>query len=73
MKRPDATKHTPDPEYLRSLVERAGVSQREAARIIGVENERTFRRYLTLKASDYQPAPYPVQFALECLAGPGDA
>jgi len=65
---PNAKKHNPDPVYLRSLIKRAGVSQREAARIIGVKNERTFRRYLTLHAADYQPCDYPIQYALENLA-----
>lgn len=51
--------------YLRSLVERAGVSQREAARRLGV-NERTMRFWL---AGEWQ-CPYTAQFALECLAEP---
>lgn len=53
--------HNPDPAYIRSLIEGAGVSQREAARRLGID-ERTMRRYL------HRPsAPYLVQFALENL------
>ena len=61
---PDATRHDPRPEYLRALLERAGVSQREAARRIGI-SERMMRYYLADR-----PAPYPVQFALEALCAP---
>lgn len=45
----------------------AGISQREAARRIGI-SERVMRYYLANEAGDYRPAPYPVQFALEALA-----
>lgn len=64
---PDASKHNPSPEYLRALLERAGVSQREAARRIGV-SERVMRYYLAPESADYRPAPYVVQFALESLS-----
>jgi len=63
---PDSTKHNPSPEYLRELIERAGVSQRGAARLLGI-SERPMRRYLSKK--DRERAPYLVQFGLECLAG----
>ena len=63
---PDATKHDPSPEYLRALLARAGLSQREAARRIGV-SERVMRYYLAPESADYRPAPYVVQFALESL------
>ena len=66
---PDAEKHNPSPEYLRALLARAGVSQREAAMRIGV-SERVMRYYLAPEASDYRPAPYVVQYALESLASP---
>ena len=66
--KPDSTKHNPDPEYLRELVKKTGLSQRKVARIIGV-NERLFRMYLANRsASTAYDAPYPVQFALECLS-----
>lgn len=65
---PDASKHDPSPEYLRALLDRAGVSQREAARKIGV-SERVVRYYLAPTDSPgYRPAPYVVQYALEMLA-----
>ena len=64
---PDATKHNPSPDYLRALLDRAGVSQREAARRIGI-SERMMRYYLAPESADHRPAPYPVQFALEALA-----
>lgn len=60
--KPTATKHNPDPAYLRELLERAGLSQREAARRIGI-SERVMRYYL----SGEREAPYPVQYALENL------
>lgn len=64
---PDANKHDPRPEYLRALLDQAGLSQREAARRIGV-SERMMRYYLAPESADYRPAPYAVQYALESLA-----
>lgn len=66
---PDVTRHNPDPAYLRGLLLAAGVSQREAARRIGV-SERVMRYYLAPEAADYRPAPYVVQYALESLLPP---
>jgi predicted transcriptional regulator len=62
---PDAALHNPDPSYLRSLVERSGLSQRECARQLGL-SERVMRYYLS--GDDPREAPYVVQFALEQLA-----
>lgn len=64
---PDATKHNPDPAYLRGLLLKARLSQREAARRIGV-SERMMRYYLADEAADHRSAPYLVQYALEQLA-----
>lgn len=65
---PNAPEHyNPDPNYLRSLIEQAGLSQRKAAKIIGV-SERVMRNYLSLNPNDYTKCPYTVQFCLECLA-----
>ncbi|MDE2468791.1 MAG: helix-turn-helix transcriptional regulator, partial [Bradyrhizobium sp.] len=61
--RPDASRHDPRPEYIRALIARAGLSQREAARRIGI-SERVMRYYC---AGERTP-PYPVQYALERLA-----
>lgn len=69
---PDASNHNPSPEYLRALLDRAGVSQREAARRIGI-SERMMRYYLAPESADYRPAPYAVQFALESLSHPRKA
>jgi transcriptional regulator with XRE-family HTH domain len=63
---PDASKHDPRPEYLRALLVRSGLSQREAARRIDV-SERMMRYYLAPAEADYRPCPYVVQFALESL------
>lgn len=67
--KPDASKHNPDPLYLRQLVEQSGLSQRECARRIGI-GERTMRQYLASSGRCDQ-APYPVQFALEALVKRG--
>lgn len=67
MSGPDATQHNPDPRYLRGLIEAAGLTQREAARRVGV-SERMMRYYLAdAESAGYRPAPYPVQFAIEHL------
>lgn len=67
--RPDASLHDPAPDYLRSLIARSGLSQRGAARAIGV-SERQMRYYLAEPGSTarHAQAPYPVQYALERLA-----
>ena len=60
--KPNPSDHNPSPDYLRSLIERAGLSQRAAAQAVGV-SDRTMRHYLAGKTT----CPYSVQFALECL------
>ena len=67
--KPDARLHNPDPARLRSLIEAAGLTQREAAKRIGI-SERQMRSHLAdpATASTAAPAPYPTQFALEALA-----
>jgi len=69
--KPDASTHNPDPYYIRKLLDLAGESQRNAAKLIGI-TPRTMRYYVSLDPAGYRPAPYPVQFALECLAGLSD-
>ena len=64
--KPDATRHDPRPEYIRALIEQAGLSQREAARRIGV-SERMMRYYVSTDPASYRSAPYSVQYALEQL------
>lgn len=66
--KPDASNHNPDPRYLRGLIDKAGISQREAAQLIGMSWEG-FRNYLRDESHRlYRVADYRVQFALECLA-----
>ena len=66
--KPDSKLHNPNPEYLRKLLDDAGLSQRKAAHILGV-SERMMRYYLVQPDNDgYREAPYVVQFALESLA-----
>lgn len=65
---PDISQYNPDPIYLRELIEKAGLSQRKTAHRLGV-SERMMRYYLvSTDHPNYRPAPYLVQFALECLA-----
>ena len=66
--KPNASKHDPRPDSLRSLLDAANLTQREAARRLGI-SERTMRYYLADPSSqNYRPAPYVVQYALEQLA-----
>jgi len=68
MPKPDQAQHNPDPAYIRSLIERAGLSQRGAAHLLGVP-ERMMRYHCAPADSEsYRPAPYVVQYALEMLA-----
>lgn len=65
--RPEASLRNPSPRYLRGLIEAAGLTQREAARRVGV-SERMMRYYLSdVDAQTFRAAPYPVQYALEQL------
>ena len=70
MHTPDASTHDPDPDYLRGLIKRAGMSASAAARRIGV-SLRSMRYYLAPCDADHRAAPYHVQFALEALAREG--
>lgn len=63
MPRPDASRHRPEPAYLRQLIDRAGLTQAAAARALG-KSPRQLRGYL----SGTTPIPYVVQFAAESLA-----
>ncbi len=60
---PDARRHRPDPAYLRQLLGIACLSQRRAAKLLGI-CERTMRYY----CSGETRMPYAIQFALEVLA-----
>ena len=63
--KPDAEKRLPPHGgYLRALLD--GMSLDEAARKLGV-GRRTLERYL---APNAESCPYPLQFAIECLAKP---
>lgn len=65
---PDATRHNPDPLYLRQLLQAAGLNQQQAAERLGITS-RAVRYYLSdADSAGYRPAPYLVQFALERLA-----
>jgi len=66
--KPNALNYNPDPEYLRELIAKTGMTQAEVARRIGIDG-RSIRRYLaSTAAATYITAPYTVQFAIECLA-----
>jgi hypothetical protein len=66
--KPDASRHNPKPSYLRGLIATSGLSQKEAAQRIGID-ERAMRRYLASRDAAYWlDAPYPVQYALEQLS-----
>ena len=60
--------HNPDPAYLRGLIERAGLSQPEVARRLGVE-DTTVRRWLMTPPR--ATCPYSAQVALELMAKAG--
>jgi hypothetical protein len=63
--RPNIDLHNPRPSYIRSLLLEANVSQRSAARRLGID-ERTMRYYCE-EHPDRPGCPYPVQFCLEAL------
>ena len=63
--KPDVDQYNPSRDYLLGLIQQAGLTQRGAAKQIGV-SERSMRDYLN--PNHKSKAPYPVQFALECLS-----
>mgnify|MGYP003614543333 CR=1 FL=1 len=65
--------YNPNPDYLRSLIEQASLTQTDAAKLVGVD-PRTMRRYLAFTDSkNYIKAPYAVQYCLERLANKKDS
>ncbi|MGM7284730.1 helix-turn-helix transcriptional regulator [Pseudomonas guariconensis] len=68
--KPDARLHNPDPAYLRGLLEKAAISQSEAARRLGMSRNGLFNYLRDTSEPLYRKADYRVQFALECLANP---
>lgn len=60
---PDSQRRNTSPEYLRGLLEQAGLSVRGCARLLDIR-QSVFRDYLSGKV----PCPYPVQYCLEVLA-----
>jgi DNA-binding XRE family transcriptional regulator len=54
---------------IRELIEKLEISQREAARLIGI-SDRTMRRYCS--ENDPDEAPKPVIMALNCLLEHGN-
>ena len=65
MEKPDGDKYVGTPRYLRELLQGAGITQGEAARLLRI-NLRTFRSY----CSEVTPKKYPytTQYAVEVLA-----
>ena len=62
--RPDVTQYNGDPMYLRELLENADISQRQAAKHLGIGFSR-LKEYLNLNGSGKYP--YCVQYAIEQL------
>ena len=61
--KPNAMKfHRPEPNYLRKLVARTGLTQQLVADLIGI-TPRSLRYYL----AGERPIPYTVQYAIEEL------
>lgn len=68
--KPDAVHRNSDPQYLRRLLDQAGLSRSKAARLLGL-SRNGLNNYLRDEVDPlYRAASYPVQFALECLADP---
>ena len=67
-KRPDASEHNGDPLYLRDLIARSGLSQRQVAERLGIRRTELQAYLFSEDDPRHRTVPYPVQFALECLA-----
>jgi transcriptional regulator with XRE-family HTH domain len=68
MKPSASTSYNPDPAYIRALFQSTALSQRELAERLGI-SARAIRYAMDSKAAPGRRASYPIQFALECLAG----
>jgi transcriptional regulator with XRE-family HTH domain len=70
--KPDASRHNPDPAYLRGLRDQAGKSQQDLAELLAI-SRRMVQYYEAehkegeLKKKEHY-APYLYQYALEMLA-----
>ena len=62
--KPDIKNRNSEPEYIRSLIDNAGLNQSEAARKLGID-PRTVRRYCQKDGG--LKCPYTVQYCLESL------
>ncbi|HEY6612746.1 MAG TPA: hypothetical protein VIZ86_16655 [Pseudomonas sp.] len=66
--KPDCTQYDPEPQRLRYLIARSGMSERQAASRIGIAI-RALRYYLLPEDSEKHVTPgYPVLYTLEGLA-----
>jgi DNA-binding transcriptional regulator YiaG len=59
---PNAISHNQEPAYIRQLLEKSRLSQRQFAKTVGV-NERTVRMWVASPC-----IPYTAQYCLEVLA-----
>jgi hypothetical protein len=66
--KPNIVLHNPDPQYIRHLLDEAGLNQCEAARVLGI-TPRSMRHYVAIGDARYSPCPYSIQYCLEALAG----
>lgn len=61
-RKPDARKHNPDPEYIRSAIAATGLSLYKLSDQIGVTRAGIYK---WIKGES--PCPYPAQFCIESL------
>jgi len=66
--KPDASRHDPRPEYLRALLAQAELSQRAAAKLIGISDRQMRAHLCDPSIPGYRTPSYAVQYALEQLA-----
>lgn len=64
---PDSANHDESPESLVRLLGEAGLTYQEAATLLGISEQLMHAYTLDTTRPGALPAPYPVQFALECL------
>lgn len=65
---PDSANHDESPETLARLLGEAGLTYQKAAMLLGISEQFMQAYMLDTTCPGALPAPYPVQFALECLA-----
>lgn len=66
-RRPDASNFSPNPDRLKYLISKSGLSKAEIARKLGISERGLAFNLMDINLKNYRQMPYTSQFAIECL------